>query len=69
MTTKTDEELAWAYIKGQKAIDAFDKREANAQLRCIALGRELERHKAKRFLPISEPATNVVDGEFSEAAE
>lgn len=66
MTTKSDTELAWAYIKGQKAIDAFDRREANAQLRCVAVGRELERRRAKRF---GESAPEVIDGEFREAAE
>jgi hypothetical protein len=66
MTTKSDTELAWAYIKGQKAIDAFDRREANAQLRCFAVGRELERRRAKRF---GESATEIIDGEFREAAE
>jgi hypothetical protein len=66
MTTKSDTELARAYIKGQKAIDAFDRREANAQLRCIAVGRELERRRAKRS---GESAPEVIDGEFREAAE
>jgi hypothetical protein len=39
---KVEVELAWAYIKGQKVIDAFDKRAANNLLQCIALGRELD---------------------------
>ncbi len=69
MTTEIDAELAWAYIRGQKAIDAFDKREANAQLRCFALGRELERRRAKRFQRFSESTTEVIVGEFREAAE
>jgi hypothetical protein len=66
MKTNSDADLAWAYIKGQKAIDAFDRREASAQLRCVAVGRELERRRAKRF---GESAAEVIDGEFSEAAE
>ncbi len=69
MTAKTDRELAWAYIKGQKSIDAFDRREAAAQLREFALDRELEWHKAKRRQQFSQSATEVVLGEFREAAE
>ena len=67
MTKKIDAELAWAYIKGQKALDAFERREANTQLRCVALDRELERRKAKRLQPFSETATGPI--KFSEAAE
>jgi hypothetical protein len=65
----SDTRLAWAYIRGQKAIDAFDRREANAQSRCLALDRELERRREKRIQRFSEPATEVIDGEFREAAE
>jgi hypothetical protein len=68
MTTKTDADLAWAYINGQKAIDAFDRREANKQLMWFALSRELERRREKRSRPPGESATEVV-GEFNEAAE
>jgi hypothetical protein len=69
MTTNIDADLAWAYIKGQKAIDAFDRREANAQLRCFALGRELERRREKRFQRFGESATEDFVSEFREAAE
>jgi hypothetical protein len=69
MTTKTDADLAWAYINGQQAIDAFDRREANKQLMCFALGRELERRREKRSLQLGESATEVLVGEFKEAAE
>ena len=55
----TDAELARAYIEAQKVIEVFDKREANAQLRCVALGRELERRRAKRL-----GANAVIDGRF-----
>jgi hypothetical protein len=68
MTTSTDADLARAYINGQKAIDAFDRREANKQLMCFAVGRELERRREKRSQPLGESATELV-GEFSEAAE
>jgi hypothetical protein len=69
MTTNSDVELAWAYIKGQKAIDAFDRREANAQLRCFAVDRELERRMEKRLRRFGESTTEVNVGEFREAAE
>jgi hypothetical protein len=69
MTMKTDADLAWAYINGQKEIDAFDRREANKQLMCIAIGRELERRRAKWLHELSEYSTKVIDGEFREAAE
>ena len=68
MTTSTDADLAGAYIKGQKAIDAFDRREANKQLMCFAVGRELERRREKRSQPPGKSAPEVV-GEFSEVAE
>ncbi len=67
--TDTDAELARAYIKGQRVIDAFDRRDANAQSRCFALVHELERRKAKKLQQSSEPATEVGGGELREAAE
>jgi hypothetical protein len=70
MTTSTDADLAWAYINGQKAIDAFDRRDANKQLMCFAIGRELERRREKRSQrQLDESATEVSVGEFKEAAE
>jgi len=69
MTADTDAELARAYINGQRVIDAFDRREANAQLRCFALVHELERRRAKRLQQSSETATEVSGGELREAAE
>jgi hypothetical protein len=68
MTTEVNVELAWAYIRGQKVIEAFDRREASAQLRSIALDRELERRKARSVKWRGGPAT-VIEGDFSEAAE
>jgi hypothetical protein len=68
MTTEVNVELAWAYIRGQKVIEAFDRREASAQLRSVALDRELERRKARSVQRRGGPAT-VIEGDFSEAAE
>jgi hypothetical protein len=69
MTTSTDTKLAWAYINGQKAIDAFDRRDASKQLMCFAIDRELERRREKRSQQLGKPATEVSVGEFKEAAE
>jgi hypothetical protein len=70
MTTSTDADLARAYINGQKAIDAFDRRDANKQLMCFAVGRELERRREKRSQrQLDESATEVSVAEFKEAAE
>ena len=69
MTTSTDTKLAWAYIRAQKAIDAFDRREASKQLMCFAIDRELERRREKRSQRLGESATEVSVGEFKEAAE
>ena len=68
MTTEVNVELAWAYIRGQKVIEAFDKREASAQSRSFALDREIERRKARSIQRWAGPAT-LIEGEFSEAAE
>jgi hypothetical protein len=69
MTTSADADLAWAYINGQKAIDAFDRREASKQLMCFAIDRELERRREKRSQrQLGESATEVSVGEFKEAA-
>ena len=67
--TKIDEELAQAYINGQRAIDAFNKREAISQSRCRALVRELEWHQEKRLRRLGGLVKAVFDGDFSEAAE
>ena len=69
MTTSTDTKLAWAYIRGQKAIDAFDRREASKQLMCFAIDRALERRREKRSQRLGESATEVSVGKLKEAAE
>jgi len=69
MTKKTDRELAWAYIKGQKAIDAFDRREGIAQKRDFAIDCELERRRDKGRQPSGKSVTGFTVGEFREAAE
>jgi hypothetical protein len=69
MTTSTDANLARAYINGQKAIDAFDRREANKQLMCFAVGRELERRREKRSQLLGESATEISVGESKETTE
>jgi hypothetical protein len=69
MTSNTEMDLARAYIKGQKAIDGFDRRKASRQSQCIVLDRELERRRMKRSQQRNESADQVIDGEFREAGE
>jgi hypothetical protein len=69
MKKYSDADLASAYIKGQKTIDAFYRRKAKAQLLGFSLDRELERHREKRLRRSGESATEVNVGEFREAAE
>lgn len=69
MPEKRDRKLARAYIRGQKDIDAFLRREAAAQSREITINRELEWHKARRLQQSSESAAEIVDGEFREVGE
>jgi hypothetical protein len=69
MTDNRIRKIAQAYLDGQKAIDAFDRRDASAQLRCHAISRELERRKEKRSLRGGGSSPDVIDAEFSVAAE
>jgi hypothetical protein len=69
MTKEIDEKLARAYIKGQKAIDAFDRRDANKLTQLFAIDRKFEQRRAKRFQPLGEPVPEILGGEFSQAAE
>jgi hypothetical protein len=69
MTSNTQMNIARAYIKGQKAVDGFERRKASRQSHCIVLDRELERRRMKRSQQRNESADQVIDGEFREAGE
>ncbi|MCU1294471.1 MAG: hypothetical protein JWP08_3321 [Bryobacterales bacterium] len=61
--------LAMAYIKGQAQIDAVDKRLASYEGRRIVTLREIERRNEKRSRDVQKASSDIIDAEFSEAAE
>lgn len=61
--------LAMAYIKGASQIDAIDRRIASYELRRIACFREIERISEALARRVESQSSNIIDGEFSEAAE
>jgi hypothetical protein len=61
--------LARAYIKGQPHIDAADRRIASYEGRWLALLRELERRNTKLSSDLQRSSSDIIDAEFSEAAE
>jgi hypothetical protein len=63
------ETLARAYIKGQAQIDAVDRRIASSETRRILGFREIERRNEKRFRAVEKASSDIIDAEFSEAAE
>jgi hypothetical protein len=65
----SSEILARAYIKGQAQIDAVDRRIASYQARRILVLREIERRNEKRSRDVEKASTDIIDAEFSEAAE
>jgi hypothetical protein len=69
VTINTDMEFARAYIKGQKAIDGFERRKASRQSQCIILDRELDRRRMKRSQGRNESADKIIVGEFREVGE
>ncbi len=64
------ETLARAFIKGVSEIDAVDRRIASYEARKMVILREIERRRNERLSrsPVK-PSTDVIDAEFSEAAE
>ena len=61
--------LAQAFINGAAQIDAIDRRIATYELRRLAAYRELERISDRLAQRVKEAATEIIEGEFSEAAE
>jgi hypothetical protein len=61
--------LARAFIKGQAQIDAVDRRIASYEARRIVTLREIERRNEKRSRDVEKASTEIIDAEFSEAAE
>ena len=61
--------LAQAFIDGEAQIDAIDKRIATYEQRRMTIYRELERISDRLAQRIEKAATEIIEGEFSEAAE
>ena len=61
--------LAQAYVKASSQIDAVDKRIAFYEVRRTALLREIDRRGEKLARALDKASSDIIDGEFSEAAE
>jgi hypothetical protein len=63
------EVLARAYIKGASAIDVVDKRIASYEVRRMVALREIERRNEKLARQLEKASSEIIDAEYSEAAE
>jgi hypothetical protein len=63
------EVLARAYTKGVAEIDAVDRRIASYEARRIVALREIERRHEKLARDLEHASSEIIDAEFSEAAE
>ena len=61
--------MAKAYIKGQHQIEAVDRRIAALEARKMTILREIERRNDKLAQRLEKSSADIVDAEFSEAAE
>ena len=61
--------LAKAYIKGQHHIDAVDRRIAALEARKMTILREIERRNDKLARNLEKSSSDIIDAEFSDAAE
>ena len=63
------EVLARAYINGASQIDAVDRRIASYEARRMTVLREIERRNEKFARQLEKASSDIIDAEFSEAAE
>ena len=63
------EVLALAYIKGAAEIDAVDRRIASYEMRKMLILREIERRNERLSRQLGKASSEILDAEFSEAAE
>jgi hypothetical protein len=63
------ETLARAFIKGASDIDAVDRRIAQYEARRIVILREIERRNERLSRQLEKASAEVIEAEFSEAAE
>jgi len=61
--------LAEAYMRAARHIDAIEKRIALCEARKVAIVREIERRDAMLARDLAAASAEVIDAEFSEAAE
>jgi hypothetical protein len=61
--------LAQAYLRGAPDIDAIDRRIASYELRRNLVLRQISLRSEKKARKLEKTALNIIDGEFSEAAE
>jgi hypothetical protein len=64
-----DSVLAKAYLRGARDIDAIDKRIALYELRRNAILKEIGRRSERKAHKLDKASSEVIEGEFSEAAE
>jgi hypothetical protein len=65
----TDSVLAQAYLRGTRDIDAIDKRIALYELRRNAILKEIGLRSERKAQKLDKASSEVIEGEFSEAAE
>lgn len=65
----SSEVLARAYVKGEAQINAVEKRIESYEARRMATLREIERRNEKLSRRLDEASSDIIDAEFSEAAE
>ena len=61
--------MAKAYLRGVRDIDAIDKRIAFHELRRNAVLKQIGRRSERKAQKLNKASSDVIDGEFSEAAE
>jgi hypothetical protein len=64
-----DSILAQAYLRGARDIDAIDKRIALYELRRSAILKEIGLRSERKAQKLDKASSDVIEGEFSEAAE
>jgi hypothetical protein len=65
----TDSVLAQAYLRGARDIDAIDKRIALYELRRNAILKEIGLRSERKAQKLNKASLDIIEGEFTEAAE
>ena len=64
-----DSVLAQAYLRGVRDIDAIDKQIALAELRRNAILKEIGLRSERKAQKLAKASSDIIEGEFTEAAE